>query len=257
MKITAKFDSKPATRYLTDLRIRFSKKTMPSIIRGEGIAILKSVIRKQKSAKVSKLAEVGKRKGYNNTTVGDVKLSLNSGLRGGKKNLAWFRINGKWVAGGLWDGNHDINPINNTADRIDSFRKLFENGKQKAKSESNIQKRTRGSTAQNWLVGIEQLTEGAENTTSDIRSYIKSAVRRDGKKPSVNTRKGFIGSHGNYKIIVDFNSSIISKTGGEFKLRMAMLSRSSYWRRAISNGWVKDANFLKRTYPSISVKNSI
>lgn len=240
-------------RYVNDLQNVFARSEIPRVIRNETIRILIRLAKREKKATKSKLAKEGRRVGINKTGyTGDESLSVNSGRRGGRRGFAWVRIKTKsgnvFIPAGKWDGNKSIANIGKVEDV------LLMNLLQQAKKDMNLQKKiyeeTQGSVAKSWLVLAQNIWNSGD-IDPDRGNKINKAKKKN-RKPYLTTATEF-KTKNSYKLLGTITSPVLKKNGGQARVDFEYQKRALFLRRAIKNGWLKQADFQRRNLGGIYV----
>jgi len=248
----------PELNYFRELGKKFGFQTLPLILRSETCAILRAVMKKEKSASKTTLQERGSRQAFNKGTYpAGRKISINSGRRGGKKSLSWYRVDNKWFPVGIFDGDqsYSVNSSKIISDGIkDAFAQDFNANRRSAKERRKKFGDARGSTAQLYQSAMKKVAEPTDKVDTSASSYIQKARRLDNKNTmdlvSVNKRR--IGNT-NYSVRTEIDSVILSKNGAQWRLNQALANRQRYFQRAFRAGWVNDASFFAKTFNKIKV----
>lgn len=256
--MNVKIETKPLVNYFEKLAQRWPKQ-MENIVRGEACKTIEMAIKKTKKAKVPTLERVGLLRGYKRHKRGDEILSINTGQRGGRKDLVWYSYNnseGKRVFRpvGKWQGTTELPELfqsksgNLDAARLANYRSLWSEASKDANTQKVRIKKARGSTAQSWLEIIRTIEPGYK---AAMPSFITTAVRRDGK---TGLGSAYVESkNGNFTLRIENRSGFAIKSGGDGLIKSCIYSRNLFWERAFKRGFVENAEFVTKYAPFIKI----
>jgi len=250
--LTIKTNLQNEKNFYYELGKKYGADTVPMILRSECVAILRAVLKKEKSASSSQLKEIGSRRAFNRFNYpNDEKISINSGRRGGQKNLSWFRLNNKWLPLAVYDGDKSYSESTKKIISDDAklqFKLQFNSAVRSSRENRKKFAESRGSTAQLWQTAMKKVAEPNDNLDTSASSYIQRAKRLDNKSTSDLVRVTKRGNGKRYSIFGEIDSVILSKNGANFRLAVAIANRQRFFKMAFTKGWVNDAKFFSKTF---------